>query len=199
MMEKKNWELKGIFYECCRVEDGHCALWFGRDLPRACANMATYQITEGHIQNVDMKGIVITQHQEGIGPRVADMAKGAQEGASYVSDNANDEQRAVLESFVNTDLGIRPWKNNLGLKFVKIDIKEDKGTYHITMPFGEQKMSLTVGGDKKNPIRMENPNSPAFSNVRFCNTEFWNFHDHGKTLEFHNTSGVMADFVFRPQ
>jgi hypothetical protein len=67
------------------------------------------------------------------------------------------------------------------------------------MPYGEQKMSLTVGGDKKNPIRMENPNAPAFSNVRFCNTEFWNFHDYGKALEFHNTSGVMANFGFRPQ
>ena len=67
MNEKKNWELKGVFYECCRVDDGHCALWFGRDLPRACANMATYQITEGHIQNVDMKGVVVIQHQTGIG------------------------------------------------------------------------------------------------------------------------------------
>ena len=199
MNGEKIWELKGVFYECCRVEDGHCSLWFGRDLPRACANMATYQITEGHIQNIDMKGIVITQHQEGIGPKVADMAKGAQEGASYISDNANEKQRGVLESFLKTNLGIRPWKKNLGVKYVKIDIRENKGIYHITMPYGEQKMALTVGGDKKNPIRMENPNSPAFSNVRFCNTEFWNFHDYGKTLEFHNASGVMADFVFRPQ
>ena len=71
MNEKKNWVLKGIFYECCRVEDGHCALWFGRDLPTACANMATYQITEGHIQNIDMKGVVVMLHQDGIGPSSA--------------------------------------------------------------------------------------------------------------------------------
>jgi len=196
MNEEKNWTLKGIFYECCRVEDGHCALWFGRDLPRACANMATYQITEGHIQNVDMKGIIITQQQEGIGPKVADMAKGAEEGASYVSDNANDEQREVLESFLKTEIGIRPWKKDFGTKFVKIDIQEQDGTYHITMPFGEQKMALTVGRDGKNPMRLENPGSPAFSNVRFCNTETWKYHDHGKNLEFYKTSGVMADFVF---
>ena len=196
MNEKKNWVLKGVFYECCRVEDGHCALWFGRDLPRACANMATYQITEGHIQNVDMKGVVLIQHQEGIGPKVADMSKGANEGASYISDNVNDDQRSALESFLKTKLGIRPWKKDFGTKFVKIDIQEQNGTYHITMPFGEQKMSLTVGGDNKNPMRLENPGPPTFSNVRFCNTETWKYHDHGKNLEFYKTSGVMADFVF---
>lgn len=196
MNEKKDWVLKGIFYECCRVEDGHCALWLGRDLPRACANMATYQITEGRIQDVDMKGIVIMQHQEGIGPKVADMAKGADEGASYISDNANDEQRRVLEPFLKTSLGLRPWKRNLGLRFVRIDIREDNGTYHLTMPFGEQRMSLTTGGDNKNPMRLENPRSPAFSKVRFCHTRTWSYHDYGKGLEFHNTSGVIADFVF---
>ena len=196
MNDEKNWVLKGVFYECCRVEDGHCALWFGRDLPRACANIATYQITEGHIKNVDMKGVVLIQHQEGIGPKVTDMAKGVAEGAAYISDSVNDEQRGVLESFLKTDLGIRPWKKTLGIKVVKIDIQEENGTYHITMPFGEQKMSLTVGGDNKNPMRLENPRSPVFSNVRFCNTETWRFHDYGKNLEFHNTSGVIADFVF---
>jgi len=150
----------------------------------------------GHIQNVDMKGVVVMQHQEGIGPKVADMAKGVAEGAAYISDNVNDEQRGVLEPFLKTALGIRPWKKALGIKVVKIDIQEENGTYHITMPFGEQKMSLTVGGDNKNPMRLENPRSPIFSNVRFCNTETWRFYDYGKNLEFHNTSGVIADFVF---
>ena len=196
MNDRKDWMLKGVFYECCRVEDGHCALWFGRDLPKACANMATYQITEGYIQDVDMKGIVIMQHQEGIGPKVADMAKGAKEGASYISDNVNEEQRGRLETFLKTGLGIRPWEKNFGVKVVKIDLLEENGTYHITMPFGEQKMSLTVGGDNKNPMRLENHRNPAFSNVRFCNTQTWKYHDYGKNLEFHNTSGAIADFVF---
>ena len=60
MTARKDWTLKGTFYECCRVLDGHCALWFGRDLPKACANLLTYQIKEGEIQNVDMNGIIIT-------------------------------------------------------------------------------------------------------------------------------------------
>jgi hypothetical protein len=196
MNEEKNWTLKGVFYECCKVEDGHCALWFGRDLPTACTNMATYQITEGRVQGVDMKGVVVIQHQTGIGPKVADMAKGVDEGAAYISDNVNDAQRHTLEAFLKTDLGIRPWKKILGIKVVKIDIQEKNGTYHITMPFGEQKMTLTTGGDNKNPMRLENAHNPAFSNIRFCNTEFWKYHDYGKDLEFHNTSGVIADFVF---
>ena len=50
MNNQKNWALKGTFFECCRVLDGHCGLWFGRDLPNACANLETYEITEGQIQ-----------------------------------------------------------------------------------------------------------------------------------------------------
>ena len=46
MTARKYWTLEGTFYECCRVLDGHCALWFGRDLPEACANLLTYQIKE---------------------------------------------------------------------------------------------------------------------------------------------------------
>jgi hypothetical protein len=158
--------------------------------------MATYQIAEGHIQNVDVKGVVIILHQDGIGPTVAELLNGADEGASYISDNVNDEQRNVLEAFLKTDLGIRPWKNILGIKVVKIDILENNGTYHITMPFGEHKMSLTVGCDNNNPMRMENPRNPALSNYRFCNTESWKFHDYGKNLEFYDTSGMIADFAF---
>ena len=192
-------QLKGIFYETCRVEDGHCALWFGRDLPAACANLATYDVKEGQIQNVDMRGIVLMYHQVGIGPKLSDIARGIDEGAIYISENATDEQRRVLEPFVTKHLGIRPWKKNLGIKFAKIDISEENGTYHITMPFAEKKLTLTVGGDRKNPIRMENPRSlgtTKITNVKFCNADFWKYHDYGRNLEFHNTSGAIADFVY---
>ena len=46
MDAKKDWALNGIFYECCRIADGHCALWFGRDLLDACTNVATYDIRD---------------------------------------------------------------------------------------------------------------------------------------------------------
>jgi hypothetical protein len=195
MTTGKNWALKGTFFECCRVLDGHCGLWFGRDLPNACANLETYEIKEGHIQNIDMKGIILMFHQDGIGPTVAELMKGVREGAAYISDNATDEQRKVLESFIKGYIDNKRWQKSLGYKFVKIDLSEEKGTYHITMPFGEVEMSLAIGGDRKNPMSLENPQMPFISNAKFCNTHFWKYHDHGKNLEYHNTSGATADFV----
>jgi len=57
MASQKTWALKGVFYECCRKE-GHCPLWFGRDLwEEPCVNLATYEIREGQIDGIDMKGI----------------------------------------------------------------------------------------------------------------------------------------------
>ena len=195
MTTGKNWALKGTFFECCRVLDGHCGLWFGRDLPNACTNLETYEIKEGQIQNVDMKGIILMFHQDGIGPTVAELMKGAREGAAYISDNITDEQRKVLESFIKRYIDNKGWQKSLGYKFVKIDLSEENGTYHISMPFGEVEMSLAIGGDRKNPMRLENPQMPFISNAKFCNTHFWKYHDHGKNLEYHNTSGATADFV----
>jgi hypothetical protein len=194
---RKNWTLKGTFYECCRVLDGHCGLWFNRDLPEACANLLTYQIKEGHIQDVNMKGIIITCHMDGIGPKHTDLAKGVKEGAAYISENATDEQRKILEPFVMEHLEGRMWKQCLGIRYVKINISEENDTYHLTMPFGEMEMSLAIGGDGKNPIRMENPFLPFLSNVKFGNTHFWKYHDYGKDLEYHNTSGAAADFTLQ--
>jgi len=197
MVTYKNWTLKGTWWECC-IREGQCPLWFGRDLweeAGLCTSFQTYRIEEGRIQNVDMKGIAIIHVLFGIGPKMADFVEGVEEGAAYISDNASDEQRRLLESFVTKHLHVKTWRKVLGVKFVKIDISEKKGTYHVTMPFGEQKMSLTVGADGKNPVRMENVAS-ALSNIRVCNTDLWKYHDYGRNLEFHNTSGGIADFVF---
>lgn len=195
MVKNKDWSLKGVFYECCRIE-GHCPLWFGRELwDKPCTSLATFQITEGQIENVNISGITIVGHCSGIGPKFTDLAKGV-EFAVYISDNATKEQRKVLEPFVKNHLGAKmQWKRCLGIKYVKINIKKQDKTFHITMPFGEMKMSLTVGGDGINPITMENPRNTDRTNVRFCNTEFWKYHDYGKNLEFHSTSGVIADFA----
>jgi hypothetical protein len=197
MTTGNNWALKGTFFECCRVLDGHCGLWFGRDLPNACTNLETYEIKEGQIQNIDMKGIILMFHQDGIGPTVAELMKGAKEGSAYISDNVTDEQRKALESFIKGYIDNKGWQKSLGYKFVKIDLSEENGTYHITMPFGEVEMSLAIGGDRKNPMRLENPPMPFISNARFCNTHFWKYHDHGKNLEYHNTSGATADFILQ--
>ena len=57
------------------------------------------------------------------------------------------------------------------------------------------KTIVAIGGDGKNPIRMDNPSMPFLSNVRFGNTHFWKYHDYGKNLEYRNTSGAIADFT----
>lgn len=193
-MEGKGWTLKGTFYECCRALDGQCGLQFGREMPHPCGCLATYQIKEGRIQNVDMKGIAILFHMDGIGPKPSDIVD---EGAVYISDNATEEQREILKPFVMDKMEGRMWEKTLGIKFVKIDISEKGGTYSITMPFGEQHLTLTVGGDGKNPIRMENSGLPFLFDVKICNTRLWKYHDYGKDLEYRNTSGQIADFALQ--
>ena len=196
----KKWDLKGKFYETCRAADGHCALWFGGDMPKPCATLVTYLIEDGQIENVDMKGIIITIHMDGIGPKHSEIAlNGVKEGAAYVSENATDEQRELLEPFIMENLDGRMWRKSLGIKFVAIKISEEKGIYNIVMPFGEQKLTLTTGADEKSPIRMENSMLPFLSNIKFCNTDFWKYNDYGKKLEYHKTSGVIANFALQEE
>jgi hypothetical protein len=194
MEAKKDWTLKGIFYESCRTLDGQCGLTFGMERPTSCASFATFEIKEGKIQNVDMKGIIIVLHMDGISEQRDSIV--VEEGAVYISDNATDEQRKLLEPFIMEKMAGKHFKKSLGTKSVKINISEDKGTYLITMPFGEQKTSLTIGGDGKNPIRLENSIMTCYSNIKFCIADYWKYHDYGKNLEYHNTSSQIADFTF---
>jgi len=134
---------------------------------------------------------------DGIEPKHSDLAKGVKEGVAYISENATEEQRKILEPFIMEHLEGRIWKKCLGIKYVKINISEENGTYHLTMPFGEMKMSLAIGGDRKNPIGIENPSLAFLKKARFCNTHFWKYHDYGKNLEYYNTSGAIADFALQ--
>lgn len=193
MVRDKGWTLRGTFYECCRALEGQCGLQFDRELPHTCACLATYQIREGKIQRVDMKGINILFHMDEIGPKPGFV----KEGAVYISDNATEEQKKILKSFVIEKMEGGMWKKTLGIKFVKINISEKNGTYNIIMPFGEQNLTLTVGGDGKNPIRMENGRLTFLSNVRICNTRLWKYHDYGKNMEYRHTSGQIADFALQ--
>jgi hypothetical protein len=193
MENKYAWTLKGTFYECCRALDGQCGLQFDRELPHTCACLTTYQIKEGKINNLDMKGINIFLHMDEIGPKPGS----CQEGAVYFSDNASVQQRNILEPFFMQNMEGRILPKCLGIKYVNIQISEEKGAHHIITPFGEQYLCLTVGGDGKNPIRIENGGLPFLSNVRICNTRFWKYHDYGKNMEYRNTSGQIADFTLQ--
>jgi hypothetical protein len=196
-MRHGEWELSGKYYESCRME-GHCPLWFGRNLwgERGCVNFETWEIVTGHIGVVDVSGIIIVRHQDGIGPKAADLGKpgGISEGAVYVSDNASEEQRKVLTPFVKNNMGMELWGKNLGTKFVQIKVNHGNGTHHTWMPFGEQQITLTVGGDGKAPIEMANPINTSLRNVAFGNTDVWSYHDYGKNIVCHNTGGTVGDF-----
>ena len=202
MSAQGQWSLMGIFYECCRME-GLCPLAFGRDMrDEPCDNIATFQVNEGHIGEVDMKGMIMTFHQAGISPKFADLAwskkGGIEEGAWYVNENATDKQREILQSFLPKQLGAQRWKRCLGVKFVKIDISEQNGIYHITMPHGEQKLQLTVGGDGNNPIYLGNPiGRQSLTDIKVCNGILWRWHDYGQDVEWRSTSGVIADFAYQ--
>ena len=82
-MESKSWLIKGNFIECC-AQVGHCPLRFGRDIPGGitCESFVTLKINEGHINDVDMKDIVLIYLRTGIGPKYSDIIKGLDKGAS---------------------------------------------------------------------------------------------------------------------
>ena len=50
------------------------------------------------------------------------------------------------------------------MKFVRIDIAEEEGMYHITYPFGEGKLFIVIGRDGKTPTlwRMQQPTTTSF-------------------------------------
>jgi len=128
--------------------------------------------------------------------KAADLPVKGGEGGIYISSTATEEQRKLLEPFlVNNVPGFLIVKKCLGVRFVDITLSQEGNTYHITMPYGELKGSVLVGGDGKNAQRLENLlTSMYFSDVKVCNTDFWKYTDFGKNFEFVNRSGFMTEF-----
>lgn len=200
-----NWHLKGKFYESCR-QSGHCALWFGRDLTGGpCTSFAVFQVGEGQVDGVSMGGVSIINCGDGIGPTQKDLDRslggGIEEGTVYVSDNATEEQRTILEDFMQNHLGTELWKTVLGVKFVEVEIEydPDKGHCHITFPHGETTMDFARGIEGK-PVMLENCDaynqSVPIMDYHVCNSWQWWYKDDdvGKDYEFKHTSGTIGDF-----
>ncbi|TET79536.1 DUF1326 domain-containing protein [candidate division TA06 bacterium] len=190
-----SWKMKGILYEACASE-GQCSMWFGRDMEAPCKSFMVFQIKESQINNVDVGGLLAITVADLFSPNFADLMVKGGEGGIYISDTATEEQRKVLEPFfVNNVPGWLLVRKPLGVRFVDINLSQEGNTYHLTMPFGELKMSLTVGGDGKNPQRIENSLfSMVLSDIKICNTHFWKYRDFQRNWEFVNRSGVMAKF-----
>lgn len=190
------WKLRGTWYEACASE-GHCPLYFGRDMESPCRNFAVYDVSEGQINGVDMAGIRIISVADILSTRAADLPSSGTAAAVYVSDNATEEQRPILEAFVAVGLPL-PVKELRGVKFVPISISLEGRSYQITMPFGELKGSLTPGRDGANPQRIENSPVPFLREFRIANTELWRYNDLGRNWEYRNRSGTVGDLEWPP-
>jgi hypothetical protein len=193
--ERIIWNMKGIWYEACAAE-GHCSFYFGRDRETPCKSFQLFQIKEGKISDVDIGGILAINVIDLYSNKAAELLTKGGEGGLYISDNATDEQKKYLEPFFSNNVpGGLLLRKVLGTRYVDINIKQEDKTYHITMPYGEMRMTLTTGGDGKNPQRLENSLfSVFFKDIKICNTQFWKYNDFGRKWEFVNRSGTIADF-----
>ncbi|MHA2471657.1 MAG: DUF1326 domain-containing protein, partial [Promethearchaeota archaeon] len=183
--ERISWSTKGVWYEACASE-GHCSLYFGRDLESPCKSFQLFQFTEGKFGDVDISDVLAINVIDLYSKKAADaMVKGG-EGGVYISDKTTEEQRRYLEPyFVNNVSGGSILRKSLGVKYVDIQFDQEGDTFHVRMPFGEMKLSYTPGLDGKNPQRLENsPFGVFFSDLKICNTHFWKYKDFGRDWSF---------------
>jgi len=195
---KKNrlpWKMGGTWYEACAAE-GHCSMYFGRDLEAPCKSFQLFQIKEGQIGDVDISGLAVIEVIDLFSPKFIDLMVKGGEGGIYISENAATSQKELIEPFLTKNVpGFLLLRKPLGIRYVKIDQKRENNTFHITMPYGEMKLSFTPGGDGKTPQHLENSLfGMMLSDIKICNTQFWNYKDFGKNWEFKNRSGAIAEF-----
>ena len=193
--EKISWSTKGNWYEACASE-GHCSYYFGRDREEPCKSFQLFQFEEGKLGDVDVSGVLAINVVDLYSNKAADLIVKGGEGGVYISDKTTEEQRKYLEPyFVNNVPGSSILRKSLGVKFVNIELSQEGNTFHVTMPYGEMKLSFTPGLDGKNPQRLENsPFGMFFSDIKICNTHFWKYNDFGRNWDFKNRSGVIASF-----
>ncbi len=193
--ERIGWSMKGVWHEACASE-GHCSFYFGRDRDTPCKSFQLYQIEEGKIGDVDIGGVLAIHVVDLYSNKAADVLTKGGEGGVYISDKTTEEQRRYLEPFFTNRIpGGMILSKVLGIKYVDINLKQEGTTFHVTMPYGEMKLSYTPGLDGKNPQRLENsPFGIYISDLKICNTHFWNYNDFDRNWEFKNRSGVIAKF-----
>lgn len=190
---RMNFRMKAIFYEACASE-GQCSFYFGRDREDPCKSFQVFQIQEGNIGEIDISGVLAIHVIDLYSNKAADMMTKGGEGGIYVSEKTTKEQRKYLEALWSPgDSAGQMLKKVLGIRYVDIQMSQKDKTYHIKMPYGEMKLTLTTGMDGKNPQRIENSPFGVFLNdIKICNTHFWNYNDFGKNWHFENRSGIIA-------
>lgn len=193
--ERIKWHMKGKWYEACASE-GHCSFYFGRDREEPCKSFQLFEIEEGNIGDVDISGVIAINVVDLYSNKVADLLSKGGEGGVYISDKTTEEQRRYLEPyFVKNIAGNSLLKKILGVRYVAIGFKKEGNNFHVSMPYGEMKLSYTAGLDASKPQRIENsPFGVFFSDLIIGNTHFWKYNDFGRNWEFENRSGTIASF-----
>ncbi len=192
---KPGWQIKGTYNEACASE-GPCPYYFGRDKVGGCRYFMVFRIQEGKVNDVDLSGITTMYMGDIPHPSFEELMNLGSEGAIYISDNATPNQREILDTLAVESLGGVLMKKVYGVKYVKMDIKEENGTVHFKMPFGEMNQYLSKGGDGSTPVRLENQVLPMLTDVKTCHTPVWSFKDHGRHFDYKDVCGVWADFAF---
>ncbi len=187
------WKVKAKWYETCAAQ-GQCAHYFGRDREDPCKSFQLFDITEGEIDGVDVSGVKVMTFADLFSSTFAGLMGEGGEGGIYISDKATKKQRKVLEPFfANNVPGWLLTRKVLGVRYVPINVNKEDNTYHITMPYGEIKMTPTAGLDGK-PVRVENSFFNAvFPQINVCNGHYWKYKDFGKDFDFKNRSSVICD------
>ncbi len=152
------------------------------------------RILEGEVNGVDLSGVTVIYNGMITYSKYEDLVQNGEEVAIYISDTATPDQREVLDPFVSNGMGIYLIQKVFGIKYVKINIKEEDDSFHVKMPFGEMKMQLTKGQDGT-PVRIENHVYPALTNLRVCNSPFWRYADYGRSFDYTNRCATWADLV----
>jgi len=190
---KPGWFVKGVYNEACAAE-GHCPFYFGRDKEGGCKYFMGLRIQEGKVNDVDLSGITVMYLGVITYSKYEELLRNGEEVGIYISDNATLEQRKVLDLFVSTGMGTILIKKIFGIKYVKMDIREEGDAIHFKMPFGEMKQQLTKGLDGT-PVRIENQLVPSLTNVKACHSPFWGFADYGRSFDYKNRCATWADFM----
>jgi hypothetical protein len=188
------WKVAGTYNEACAAE-GHCPFYFGRDVEGGCRYFMVFRIKDGKVNGVDLSGITVIYNGDIPYPKFADFMKHGSEGGVYVSDNATEEQRKILDTLVTTNMGALFMKKIFGVKYVNIDVDESENAFKVKTPFGEMNQHQVKGLDG-GPIRIENSVLPVLKNLKHCHTSQWTYKDHGKNFQYKNRCGTWADFVF---
>lgn len=191
---KAGWTVAGTYNEACAAE-GHCPLYFGRGVDGGCRYYMVFRLEEGSVNGVDISGITVVYNGDILHSSFAGFMENGSEAGIYVSDNATDAQRQVLDTLVVKSLGGLLVGMNFGVKYVPIDSATTDDSVTFKTPFGEMTQNLTQGFDG-GPVRIENSALPFLKNLKHCHTSNWSYSDHGKDFDYKDRCGSWADFAF---